>query len=271
MRLPDAILDACLCDPQAPLAQDPARDFGLSKAQARQTLEALRPWLNERQRMLWANRHDALLLLLQGPDCSGKDGVIRQVINAFDPQGLHIQCFQEPTEEERRQHFLERYRQQLPPTGMLGVFNRSYYETLVSDPRVGFCREDELPARQTQILDFERSLGDRRIHVLKVYLHLSHEEQGRRLQRRLELPSKRWKLQAADLQSWHDYDELRQCWSRVLSASHTSEAPWFVLPADHRWLRNLLVAGLLARTLQRLQLDWPDTQPPFSLEDMGRP
>ena len=117
MRLADAMLDACRCDVRAPLAGDPAHDFSLSKEQARQAMAALRPWLNERQRMLWAQRRDALLLMLQGPDCSGKDGVIRKVINAFDPQGLSIHSFQMPNAEERSEHFLQRYRRRLPAPG----------------------------------------------------------------------------------------------------------------------------------------------------------
>jgi polyphosphate kinase 2 (PPK2 family) len=133
-RLPDDLLDSCRCDPAAPFAQDPERDFGLDKQRAQQALAELRPWLNRQQRMLWANRNNALLLILQGTDCSGKDGVIRRVISSFDPQGLRIHSFQKPDACEQRHDFLWRYQRRLPTAGLLGVFNRSYYEGLISDP-----------------------------------------------------------------------------------------------------------------------------------------
>jgi polyphosphate kinase 2 (PPK2 family) len=268
MRLADAILDACLCDPQAPLAQDPARDFGLSKEAAQQAMAGLKPWLNEQQRMLWANRQHALLLLLQGPDCSGKDGVIRKVVNAFDPQGISLHGFHQPDEQERRQHFLQRYRQRLPQQGLLGVFNRSHYEALICDPLDGLCSEADVPQRLQELLGFEREWPAQQLHPLKCYLQISREEQKRRLLSRLERPEKRWKLHNSDLQAYREYALRQQRWSDLLAASHTPEAPWYVLPSDHRWLRDWLVASLLARELERLQLAWPDSPPPFSASDL---
>jgi polyphosphate kinase 2 (PPK2 family) len=268
MRLPDAVLDACLCDVHAPLAGDPARDFGLSKEQAQQAMTALRPWLNERQRMLWANRRDALLLVLQGPDCSGKDGVIRKVLNTFDPQGLRIHAFHVPDTDERQQHFLQRYRQRLPDAGLLGVFNRSQHEALISDPLDGLCSEAELPGRLRELLTFEAAWPARRLHPLKCYLQISRAEQRRRLLNRLERPEKRWKLHASDLQAHREFEQRQARWSALLAASHTTAAPWYVLPAERRWLRDWLLASLLARELERLDLDWPDTPPPFSAADL---
>lgn len=268
MRLSDAVLDACLCDVRAPLAGEPARDFGLSKEQADQALAALRPWLNERQRMLWANRRDALLLVLQGPDCSGKDGVIRRVINAFDPQGVSIHGFQKPSDEERAEHFLQRYRRRLPQPGLLGVFNRSHYEALISDPLDGLCAEADFPRRLAEVQAFEAQWPQLHLHGLKCYLHISREEQRERLLSRLQRPEKRWKLHASDLQAWREFDLRQTRWSALLAASHTDEAPWYVIPADQRWLRDWLVASLLARELERLDLDWPDTPPPFAAADL---
>lgn len=268
MRLPDAILDACLCDARAPLAQDPARDFGLGKSDAQQAMAALKPWLNEQQRRLWANRRDALLLVLQGPDCAGKDGVIRKVVNACDPQGVAIHGFHVPDEHERRQHFLQRYRQRLPAAGLLGVFNRSHYEALICDPLDGLCGEDEVPRRLQELLAFEREWPAQRLHPLKCYLQISREEQKRRLLSRLQRPEKRWKLHASDLQAYREYALRQQRWSELLAASHSEVAPWYVLPADHRWLRDWLVASLLARELERLQLAWPENPAPFSADDL---
>ena len=268
MRLGDAILDACRCDAQAPLAGDPAGDFGLEKAHAQQALAALRPWLNRRQRMLWATRRDALLLLLQGPDCAGKDSLIRRVISAFDPQGLSIHGFQRPSDEEHAEHFLQRYRRRLPQPGLLGVFNRSHYEALVSDPLDGLCSEADFPQRLAEVRAFEAQWPQRHLHALKCYLHISREEQKRRLLSRLERPEKRWKLHRSDLQAYHEYDLRQARWSDLLAASHSNDAPWYVIPADQRWLRDWLVASLLARELERLDLEWPDTPAPFSASDL---
>ncbi|MDG1580047.1 hypothetical protein [Pseudomonas sp. GOM6] len=268
MRLADAILDACQCDVQAPLAADPAQDFGLDKAQAQQALAELRPWLNERQRMLWANRKDALLLLLQGPDCSGKDSLIRRVVSAFDPQGVALHAFQAPDACARRHHFLWRYRRALPQPGLLGVFNRSHYEGLISDPLDGLCSAEELPARTTALLAFEAQWPAQNLHPLKCYLHISRAKQQQRLLSRLERPEKRWKLQASDLQAHREFDLRQSRWSAVLAATHTPQAPWYVIPAEHRWLRDWLVASLLARTLERLELNWPEVVPPFARADL---
>jgi polyphosphate kinase 2 (PPK2 family) len=271
MRLADAVLDACLCDPRAPLAGDPAHDFGLTKHQAQEAMAALRPWLNERQRMLWAQRRDALLLLLQGPDCAGKDSLIRRLLNAFDPQGLSIHGFHMPSAEERNQHFLLRYRQRLPQPGLLGVFNRSHYEALICDPLDGLCSESELPGRLRELLAFEAEWPARRLHPLKCYLHISRAEQRLRLLSRLQRPEKRWKLHVSDLQAWREFDLRQARWAALLAASHTAEAPWYVIPAEKRWLRDWLVASLLARELERLDLDWPDTPAPFCTADLEQP
>jgi PPK2 family polyphosphate:nucleotide phosphotransferase len=270
-RLPDSLLDACRCDPAAPFGQDPARNFGLDKQTAQLALAELRPWLNQQQRMLWANRRNAILLILQGTDCSGKDGVIRRVINSFDPQGVRIHGFHKPDACEQRHHFLWRYQRCLPAPGLLGVFNRSYYEGLISDPLDGLCNTRELPARREAIQVFEAQLLAQQITPLKCFLHLSKDEQKTRLQERLQRPHKRWKLHSSDLQSYREFDLRQQRWAEQLSASQNDAAPWYVIPADHRWLRDWLVASLLARELERLQLEWPDSPPPFSLEELQRP
>jgi PPK2 family polyphosphate:nucleotide phosphotransferase len=267
-RLPDNLLDSCRCDPAAPFAQDPERDFGLDKQRAQQALAELRPWLNRQQRMLWANRRNALLLILQGTDCSGKDGVIRRVISSFDPQGLRIHSFQKPDACEQRHDFLWRYQRRLPTAGLLGVFNRSYYEGLISDPLDGLCSAADLPARQHAILAFEQQLQSQSTQPLKCFLHLSKAEQKRRLHERLEHPHKRWKLHASDLQAHREFDLREQRWTEQLAQTDHAAAPWYIIPADHRWLRDWLVASLLARELERLQLDWPTAPAPFSADDL---
>jgi PPK2 family polyphosphate:nucleotide phosphotransferase len=267
-RLANEVLDACLCQREAPLTGDPARTFGLDKHPAKVRLEQLKPWLLEQQTRLWANRRQAVLLVLQGPDCSGKDGVIRRVLSACNPQGLSIHSFQVPSAQERQAHFLERYRQRLPAPGMLGVFNRSHYEALISDPLEGLCGEDELPKRLADVLAFERQLPAQGIRILKCYLQIDKAEQYRRLVDRLEKPDKRWKLKTSDLRSHRQFDERQRRWSELLSTSHHADAPWYVIPAHKRWLRDLLLASLLARELERLQLQWPDQPAPFTLQQL---
>ncbi len=268
MRLADAILDDCLCDPAAPLARDPARCYGLDKAQAQVQLASLKDWLRVQQTILWANRRDALLLVLQGPDCSGKNGVIRRVLAGLDPLGLSPHSFQAPSEEERQHDFLWRYRACLPRPGMLGAFNRSYYEALVSDLRDGLCTPADIPLRQATIESFERQLPAHGIHPLKCYLQLSVDEQKQRLHRRLEQPEKRWKLTLGDLQDHRNFARQQTQWAEVLRHSHSDTAPWYVIPADHRWLRDLLVASLLAREFERLALTWPTHPAPFTHADL---
>lgn len=269
MRLADALLDACLCDPHAPLAADPARLLLADKADAKIRLAALGPWLNERQRMLAAQRQNAVLLVLQGPDCSGKDGVIRRVLGFIDPQGVQVSSFQAPSAEERQAGFLARYRQRLPEPGRIGVFNRSHYEALVSDPLDGLCSPAEVPARLQAVQAFEAELAQQGVHLLKCYLQISAAEQRSRLLRRLELPSKRWKLSPADLDAHRHFDSLQQAWARMLTASHWPHSPWYVIPSDTRWQRDLILASLLARALEGLVSDWPQRPAPFSAQDLS--
>ncbi|MET1076819.1 MAG: hypothetical protein ABWY06_02235 [Pseudomonas sp.] len=265
-RLPDALLDDCRWDSSRGFERDPARHWDLDEADGLERLERLKPWLNDQQTRLWANRQDALLLVLQGPDGAGKDAVIRRVLNAFAPQGLRLSNFKAPDVHERRQDFLWRYRQQLPEAGLLGVFNRSYYEALVSDPQAGLCPPDEVPARLVQICGFERSLAQPPTHLLKCYLHISPAEQQQRLQQRLALPHKRWKLQASDLLEAPSQAHSQAQWTQVMTASDSPHAPWYLIPADHRWLRDLLVASLLARVFERLELQWPQAHLPADLD-----
>lgn len=268
LRLADDLLDDCLCQPQAPLGKSPSRYLIDDKHAAKTQLAALKPWLAEQQTMLWANRRDAVLLLLQGPDCSGKDGVIRRVLSACNPQALQVSSFQEPDAAENQRDFLARYQARLPAPGLLGVFNRSYYEGLTSDRRDGLCRLADLPVREQRIARLEQQLAGQRIHLLKCYLHISHEEQTLRLRRRLELPSKRWKLKASDLTAWQQFQARQQEWAEVLQHSHSAAAPWYVIPAEHRWQRDLLLASLLAREFERLQLSWPERPAPFTAQDL---
>ena len=267
-RLDDALLDSCRCDVAAPLASDPARDFGLDKDACQQRFEVLKGYLDEQQQLLWANRRQALLLWLQGPDCSGKDGAIRHLFRGLNPQGVRVSNFRQPSPAERKQDFLCRYRHQLPAAGSIGIFNRTPYEGVVSDLRDGFIQPAQSAERLQQIADFEDELAANDIHLIKVYLQISPEEQLKRLRKRILTPHKHWKLSAADLQAHRQFPQYQAEWADTLARSHRPSAPWYVLPADHKWLRNLLLASLLARQFEALDLQWPTPSLPFSLAEL---
>ena len=268
MRLPDALLDSCRCNPAAPLAGDPARDLGLDRDSAGDRLDAIKLYLDEQQQRLWANRAPAILIWLQGPDCAGKDGVIRHLFRGLNPQGITVCNFQQPTPAERSEDFLARYRRQLPAAGRIGIFNRTPYEGVVCDLHDGFMQAAEIPGRMAQIARFEDEIASRGMHLLKIYLQISRAEQRERLKKRLLSPRKQWKLSATDLAAHRHFDLLQAEWADVLRDSQRDSAPWHVLPADHKWVRNLLLGSLVARQFEALNLQWPQPVLPFTLEEL---
>lgn len=265
-RLPDALLDSCRCNPAAPLSGDPANTFGQEKGSSSAQLEAIKQYLDEQQQLLWANRSHTVLLWLQGPDCSGKDGVIRHVFRGLNPQGVTVSNFQQPTAAELSENFIARYRHQLPAAGSIGIFNRTPYEGVVSDLHDGFIQPEQISRRLQQIAQFEDEINARGILLLKVYLHISKAEQRERLTKRLLNPHKHWKLSTTDLPAHRHFDELQTEWAGVLRQSQRDSSPWYVLPADHKWLRNLLLGSLLARQFEALNQQWPQPPLPFTLQ-----
>ena len=269
-RLPDALLDACLLAAPDCAPADAARQCGLERAAACLQLDELKPWLIAQQRLLWARKQDALLVWLQGPDCAGKDGAIRHVFAGLDPQGLRAQPFRRPDPHECARDFLARYRRHLPAPGELVVFNRTPYEGAASDLFDGLIDAAAVPARLAQLAAFEDELAGRGIRLLKVYLRISRGEQKARLRRRLLDPHKRWKLCAEDLVAHRQFDAREAHWAQLLAASSRPQAPWHILPADHKWLRDLLLASLLARQFEGLDQRWPDPPLPFDLDALER-
>lgn len=270
LRLPDTRLAACLGDPHAPLAGDVERLCGLYRYGARARLAALKPWLVEQQRLLWARRQEAVLVWLQGEDCAGKDGVIRQVFSGFDPQGLTVHSFCQPTQAERAEGFLARYRRCLPAPGGIALLNRTPYEGVAGDLFDGFIDASQIAQRLAQLAAFEDELAGRGIRLLKVYLQISRIEQKARLRKRLLDPRKHWKIHADDLNAHRQFDAREAHWADLLAASHRPSAPWQLVPANHKWLRDLLLACLLAREFERLDQRWPTPPLPFALDELER-
>ncbi len=210
------------------------------------------------QELFFADQSKALLIVLQGMDTAGKDGTIRHIFTGVNPQGCDVAAFKVPTSLELRHDFLWRCHQEVPPRGMFGIFNRSHYEDVLS-PRVhGKLSRKQVRQHLEDINAWEKTLSDNDVLVLKFFLHISHGEQTRRLQARIDEPSKHWKLSPADFeerQFWPDYMEAYEDIFRETSRKH---APWFVIPSDHKWFRNVAISGILVEVLQSLKLKYPE-------------
>jgi len=213
--------------------------------------------ISELQRILYADARYALLIVLQGRDASGKDGTIRKVFTAVNPQGCQVASFKAPTEDERGHDFLWRVHMRVPARGMIGIFNRSHYEDILI-PRVHALLPKKVwSARYEQINDFERMLSENGVVILKFLLHISHDEQKKRLQERLDDASKNWKFRLGDLDDRRKWDDFTKAYRGILNNTSTKYAPWFVVPADDKDVRDWLIARTIADTLKRLKLRYP--------------
>ncbi|MEH1102249.1 PPK2 family polyphosphate kinase [Micromonospora sp. CPCC 205561] len=198
-----------------------------------------------------------VLLVLQAMDCGGKDGTVKRVAGAMNPLGLHVRSFGPPTAEELRHDFLWRVRRALPPPGYVGVFNRSHYEDVLA-ARVGaLVPEPVWRARYDEINAFEREQADAGVTLVKVMLHISYAEQGRRLLERLDEPRKHWKYDPSDVDARARWDDYQAAYAEALSRCGTEAAPWHVVPADRKWYRDWAVAQLLRETFDTLDLGYP--------------
>ena len=215
----------------------------------------------ELQRVFYADARHALLIVLQGRDASGKDGTIRKVFTAVNPQGCSVWSFKAPSEIEVRHDYLWRVHAQVPARGMIGIFNRSHYEDIIV-PRVhGLLKKKEWSARYDQINDFEHMLSANGVVILKFMLHISRAEQKRRLEERLSDPSKNWKFRVGDLDDRRQWDDFTKAYRGILSHTSTDWAPWFIVPADDKDVRNWLISRTIADTLEDLKLRYPPPDP----------
>lgn len=227
------------------------------KSTAVTELEELRADLNPLQQQLYASGKYGMLVVLQGMDTSGKDGICRNVVSAFNPQGVQITSFKAPTEEELAHDFMWRIHKAVPRRGMVGIFNRSHYEDVLVVRVESIVPEAVWRKRYDIINDFESCLVDNKIVVIKFFLHLSKEEQRRRLADRLADPTEYWKFRAADLKARAKWDDYMQAYEDALNECSTKQAPWYIIPADRKWFRNLLISQILKEKLGSLKMDWP--------------
>ncbi len=245
------------------IAMRDARDgLGLeSKDVARQSLGVLRDRLSELQERLYAEGTRAVLVVLQGLDASGKDGVIRAVFTGVNPLGIRTASFGVPTETELAHDYLWRIHAELPPRGTIGVFNRSHYEDVVAVRMHALAPEEVWRRRPAHIRAWEEMLSDEGTAIVKVFLNVSREEQRVRFQERLDDPTKRWKFRMGDLDVRERFDDYVAAWEEVISETSTDRAPWYVAPADRNWVKSTAVATLVVDLLERLDPQLPQAEP----------
>ena len=223
-------------------------------------LKELRDELSEFQEKLWAEHGQSLLVVLQALDAGGKDGLIRKVITAFNPQGTRVTGFGVPSEEELRHDFLWRVHAATPGKGRIGVFNRSHYEDVLVVRVKELVPEPVWQDRYERINDFEAHLAANGTTIVKLFLHISREEQRARFQKRLDDPAKHWKWDSGDLETRERWPAFQAAYTDALERCSTEVAPWYVIPADRKWYRDLAAAEILAEAARAMDPQWPEPE-----------
>lgn len=213
--------------------------------------------IGELQDVLYADSRYSVLVVLQAMDAGGKDGTIEHIFSACNPQGCQVTSFKAPSTVEKAHDFLWRIHAAVPPKGMIGIFNRSHYESLLVERVRGFAPKPVWKKRYDHVNNFEQMLTDEGTLVLKFYLHISREEQAERLQERLDDPKKNWKFNPGDLEERKLWDDYQLAYEDVLEKCSTETAPWYIIPADRKWYRNYVISDIIARALKSLDLKFP--------------
>ncbi|HEY0488343.1 MAG TPA: PPK2 family polyphosphate kinase [Telluria sp.] len=235
---------------------------GLGKAQVKQRERELTAQLIEQvavhQEMLYAQRKHKVLLILQGLDTSGKDGTIKSLFSHINPIGLRAVAFRAPNDDERAHDFLWRVHRQVPVAGEIAIFNRSHYEDVLVPRVAGDIDDAEVARRYGHIRDFERMLVETGTVVVKIFLHISSGEQRKRLQARIDDPDKQWKFDPMDVAKRKHWDDYQRAYEDAIGATDADHAPWYIIPADSKTHRNLMVATLLLEMMEGLKLQFPE-------------
>ena len=250
------------------LDADATPGFPGEEASAREQTEVLRTELIELQARLYAESRQRLLVVLQAMDTGGKDGVIRKVFEGVNPTGVRVASFKVPTAPEMARDYLWRAHQQVPANGELVIFNRSHYEDVLVVRVHELVPEVRWRRRYEQIVAFEKLLADEGTTVLKFFLHISKDEQRRRFQDRLDDPEKHWKFSLGDLKERERWDDYMAAYEEAIDRSSSDEAPWYVIPADRKWYRDLVVCRILVAALESLDMAFPQ---PADLRDVVIP
>jgi len=248
-------------DTKVKLSKWDAGDTGIvgeDKSGARERLDAYRARLETLQELLYAEGRHKLLIVLQAMDTAGKDSTIRHVFQGVDPQGVRVASFKAPTPYELARDYLWRVHHHVPGAGEIAIFNRSHYEDVLITRVNGWINAAECERRYRQINDFERMLAETGTTILKFYLHISKDEQKKRLEERRDTPEKQWKFQPDDLAVRAQWDAYMAAYEAALSATSTAHAPWHVIPANSKLARNLRISRLLIGALEDLNMRYPE-------------
>ncbi len=267
LRLPPGPVDLRAIDPAA------TPGFDGDKAAGKAALADMGDELSDLQERLFAEgvatgSRRRLLLVLQGTDTSGKGGVLRHTVGLIDPQGVRITSFKAPSEEEKQHHFLWRIKRALPQPGHVGVFDRSHYEDVLIVKVHAWADERTIESRYDQINEFEAELAAEGVVIIKCMLHISADEQRARLLARLDNEDKYWKFNPGDIDERERWSEYQSAYETALERTNTEIAPWYVVPSDKKWYRNLVIGELVLDHLRSMALGWPP--PDFDVEEQRR-
>jgi len=235
-----------------------ASTFGWEKHEALTALEENREKLSDLQYKLYADGRQALLVVIQAIDAGGKDGTVHDIFTAMNPQGCVVTSFKAPTAEELKHDYLWRVHQRVPARGMVGVFNRSHYEDVLIVRVEKLVPKSVWRERYEQINEFERMLTSNSVRIVKLFLQISRGEQKERLEARLQDPNRQWKFSPEDLVKRRQWPEYQKAFEAMLTKCSTQHAPWYVIPADKKWFRNLAVSTILATEMGRMPLRFPE-------------
>jgi PPK2 family polyphosphate:nucleotide phosphotransferase len=248
---------------------DPSfKDRRDSQEAAAAEIEQYRKRLVDLQEMLYVERRRSLLICLQGLDSAGKDGTIKHILSAMNPQGCTVVPFRQPTPEEEAHDFLWRVHRAAPARGQVTIFNRSHYEDVLVVRVHDLVPKATWSRRYEQINAFEQELADEGTQILKFFLHISSEEQLARFKARLEDPTKQWKISESDYAERKHWNEYVTAYEEALSRCSTEHAPWFIIPANHKWFRNLAIGRILVEHMESMKLTYP--KPTVDLEHIRR-
>ena len=236
---------------------DASDTLGLKKEAAAEQLEKNLASLRVLQYMLYAEGRRALVVVLQGIDAGGKDGTIQHVMSGLNPQGVRVTSFKVPEGAEKRHDYLWRVHRAAPESGQIGIFNRSHYEDVLVVRVHDLVPKPVWSARYGQINDFERMLGDNGTRVVKFLLYIDKEEQARRFRERIDDTTKNWKFSPSDLKEREYWDQYMEAYEEMLHRCSTKAAPWYVIPANHKWFRNLAVSQIVREELEGMKLKYP--------------
>jgi PPK2 family polyphosphate:nucleotide phosphotransferase len=258
---------------KSPYLVKPGKDLKLSKLDTADTgdfkakedaapaIEKHLEKLRKLQGLLYAEGKRALLVVFQAMDAGGKDGAIEHVFSGLNPQGCSVTSFKAPSHEELAHDYLWRIHIATPRRGIIGIFNRSHYESVLVERVKKLVPKDVWSKRYDHINAFEKLLADEGTVILKFFLHISREEQKKRLEARLQDPTKNWKFSPLDLEERKRWDEYMEAYQDALEKCSTEDAPWFVVPSDHKWFRNWVISDTIVRTLEEMDMKYPEPIP----------